>query len=118
MDPMSRFTEYLDIRFDGKPKRVKPLLYAELLNIPQEVVVCGLCDGHAQYGDGACSMCRGAQFVYTATAQPVPRSVRNQIESTNPGLVTSREWASYRVLVDYGGRLFHMEDIPSPATTA
>jgi hypothetical protein len=91
------------------------------------VALCGLCRGHAQMvqhwcdappSPGACDMCQGGQFVYAATARPIPRSVRSQIENTNPDLVLSRDWpTAYRVCVDYGGRLLHRVDITQTRPT-
>ena len=61
------------------------------LALPELVRLCGLCKGSGAYKQryieglflGPCDMCHGAQFVYRASAKPVPESVRQQIASAN-----------------------------------
>lgn len=118
---MKRDQDFCEIKFDGKPCRVAPLLDVAKIELPSSVVVCPHCRAHAQLvqrwcdappSPGACDMCTGVQFVYEATGKPVPRSVREQIANANPGLVAVADvWTAYRICVDFGGRLFHREDV-------
>ena len=64
------------------------------IGLPETVTVCSLCHGYGAYKQrflegtftSECDMCNGAQFVYKATAKPVPASVREQIKNSN-GLI-------------------------------
>lgn len=84
-------------------KKMNPTL---VLRLPEYVQTCAHCKGNGQYQQhyiegrltGSCPLCQGAQFVYSATAQPVPESVRRQIASTND-LVESFETTAYGSLV-------------------
>ena len=62
-----------------------------VMKLPETVALCTLCHGYGGYrqrfieGNFAseCDMCKGMQFVYKCTAQPVPKSVREQIKNAN-----------------------------------
>ncbi len=78
------------------------------LDLPETVVVCGLCRGHGQYRQrycdapamtGPCDGCGGAQFRYRESMRPVPETVRQQIANRN-GLVPDRDVTCYAVLVN------------------
>ena len=78
------------------------------LDLPETVVVCGLCRGHGQYRQwycdapsmtGPCDGCGGAQFRYRESMRPVSETVRQQIANRN-GLVPDRNVTCYAVLVN------------------
>lgn len=68
------------------------------LNLPSLVRLCGCCDGRGEYEQmytagcgggyyrsmGPCGWCKEQGFVYKATSDPVPSSVRVQIMNMNP----------------------------------
>lgn len=112
--PKDRSLDYFEIDFrTGKEITVRPLLDERKLKLPEAVVLCPHCRAHGQYLQfycdagrmtGPCGLCEGAQFLYAATAKPVPNSVREQIATTN-GLCVGE--ATYAAHIKYRGRLFH-----------
>jgi hypothetical protein len=83
---------------------------AEMLKLPETVVICSLCKGWGEYMQrwcdapasiGTCDLCEGAQFVYHGLrCEPAPESVRQQIAQANELVEADRRTLR-------GGRLYY-----------